>query len=59
MTFRESATLAKDGNCKELILTHFSPALSDPKIFLENAQNIFANCSMAYDGLTTTLKFTD
>ncbi len=59
MTFRESATLAKKGECNELILTHFSPALSDPQNFLNNAKEIFHNSIVAHDGLIKTLKFID
>ncbi|NFO02978.1 ribonuclease Z [Clostridium botulinum] len=59
MTFRESATLAKKGECNELILTHFSPALSDPENFLNNAKEIFHNSIVAHDGLIKTLKFID
>ncbi|NFI57233.1 ribonuclease Z [Clostridium botulinum] len=59
MTFRESATLAKKGECKELILTHFSPALSEPESFVDNAKQVFHNSSVAYDGLIKTLKFID
>ncbi|MBW6409913.1 ribonuclease Z [Clostridium weizhouense] len=57
MTFSEAATLAKEGNCKELILTHFSPALSDPNNFLINATNIFEKSIIADDGLTKNLKY--
>ncbi|NFG23867.1 ribonuclease Z [Clostridium botulinum] len=59
MTFRESATLAKKGECNELILTHFSPALSAPENFLNNAKEIFHNSIVAHDGLIKTLKFID
>ncbi|AOR23102.1 ribonuclease Z [Clostridium taeniosporum] len=59
MTFRESATLAKKSECKELILTHFSPALANPEIFLENATNILTNTKIGYDGLIKNLKFID
>lgn len=57
MTFRESATLAKEGGCNELLLTHFSPALGNPEDYIENARGIFENTSLAYDGLIVSLNF--
>ncbi|MDE6357776.1 MAG: ribonuclease Z [Eubacteriales bacterium] len=43
MIFSEAATMAKEGNVKELWLTHFSPALAEPELYLENATKIFEN----------------
>lgn len=40
MTFREAANLAKLGNVKQLLLTHFSPSLDIPSMYLENATNV-------------------
>lgn len=57
MTFSEAATLAKDGECKQLILTHFSPALNNPEEFIYNAKNIFEKSSIAHDGLMEILKY--
>ena len=51
MTFREAATLAKLGNVKKLILTHFSPSLENPSIYIENATNTFKNTIIGEDGL--------
>ncbi|WP_252225560.1 ribonuclease Z [Clostridium sp. ZBS2] len=59
MTFRESATLAQNGECKELILTHFSPALSNPESYIYNAKEVFENSNVAHDGLIKNLKFID
>lgn len=57
MTFREAATLAKLGNVKKLILTHFSPSLENPSIYIENATNTFKNTIIGEDGLEINLKF--
>ena len=38
MTFKEAALLARDSNCKELLLTHFTPAMLDPKLYEDNAK---------------------
>lgn len=46
MTFREASNLAKDGMVKELLLTHFSPAMVDPEIYLENARENFSNTTL-------------
>lgn len=59
MTFSEAATLAKEGDVKELLLTHFSPAVSEPEIYLNNATSIFSNTVIAYDRIIKNLKFND
>lgn len=59
MTFEESAYLAKMGNCKKLMLTHFSPALNNPEESLENAKKVFSNTELAQDGIIKSLNFMD
>ncbi len=59
MTFREAATLAKDSNANELLLTHFSPAMNEPKEYINNAKEIFNNTIIGEDGITKALKFID
>jgi len=59
MTFSEAAKLAYEGKTKELILTHFSPAMDNPEEFLNNAIDIFPNTIVGYDRLIRTLKFPD
>lgn len=59
MTFSEAAHLAYEGNVRELILTHFSPAMDEPQVFLPNATCIFPNTTIGFDGLIRTLKFSD
>lgn len=49
MIFREAAILAKAGKVKELWLTHFSPALSEPELYLEQTKNIFYNTVIGKD----------
>lgn len=41
MTFEEAATLAQKGNVKKMILTHFSPSITDPNSYVDNSRNIF------------------
>lgn len=57
MLFSEAATLAKEGKVKELWLTHFSPSMSNPEEYLENATAIFSNTVIGQDRLTKTLNF--
>lgn len=57
MTFREAATLAKLGNVKQLLLTHFSPSLENPEEFIENAKSVFSNATICYDGINFTIAY--
>lgn len=59
MTFREAANLAKNAEVGELLLTHFSPAMEDPSIYLENAKDIFENVVIGEDRLIKTISFRD
>lgn len=55
MTFIEAATLAKRSNVKELWLTHYSPSLKDPNLYIKNAKNIFSNSIPGQDLIKKTL----
>ncbi|MDZ5129496.1 ribonuclease Z [Clostridium perfringens] len=57
MTFKEAANLAKRGQVKELLLTHFSPSINDPKEFIHNAREVFENSHAGSDGEEKTLNF--
>lgn len=57
MTFKEAAILAKSGNVKNLLLTHFGTAMSDPEEYLSNADKIFENTIIGFDRFKTTLNF--
>ncbi|WP_446899040.1 ribonuclease Z [Clostridium sp. LBM24168] len=57
MLFRESAMLAKKSEVKELWLTHFSPSMINPEIYLENAKKIFENTILGKDGMKKHLNF--
>lgn len=57
MTFREAATMAREGSVEELILTHFSPAIGDPNMFLKNAKDIFENTVIGEDRMVRSLGF--
>lgn len=59
MTFREAGTLARDSNAKELLLTHFSPAMNEPMDFIDNAKVVFNNTIIGEDCMKKALKFED
>ena len=59
MTFMEAAEIAKAADVQEMWLTHFSPALPNPKDYLQNATAIFANTKVGKDRMTKTLIFTE
>jgi ribonuclease Z len=49
MIFSEAAQLAAKAKVRELWLTHFSPALTDPHQFIDNAYNFFADSHVGTD----------
>ncbi len=57
MLFSEAAQLAKDGAVDELWLTHFSPSLQEPEIYMEETQKIFENTKLGEDHLRKNIKF--
>lgn len=57
MTFREGAVLANEGKAKQLLLTHFSPAMMNPNMFLENAKEVFENVVIGEDRIILNLNF--
>ncbi len=57
MTFTESSNIAKNGNVKELWLTHFSPSLTKPEEHLSVATDIFENTKVGYDRISKTIYF--
>lgn len=57
MTFRESAIIAKKSNVETMVLTHFSPIIKDPNIYIENATGIFENTIIGTDRLKLNLQF--
>ena len=59
MTFAEAARLACEAEAGALWLTHFSPSMEDPAVYLSEATAIFPNTTLGYAGLSTTLAFPD
>lgn len=57
MTFGEAANLAYKAKVSEFLLTHFSPSMEKPDIYLKDAKEIFDNTIIGHDGLRKTLSY--
>lgn len=57
MTFEEAARLAKEAGVKELWLTHYSPALGRPEMFMDDVRAIFPNAHAGKDRMSRELNF--
>lgn len=57
MTFREAATIAQKAKVNELLLTHFSPAMPNPGLFIHNAREVFPNTTLGEEKLIKKLIF--
>ncbi|MGN0143608.1 MAG: ribonuclease Z [Clostridium sp.] len=57
MTFRESASIAKAGNVKKMLLTHFGTAMTEPEAYENNAKEVFENTIIGVDRLKIALEF--
>lgn len=57
MTFKEAAKLARTAEVKELWLTHYSPSLTRPEDYLEEARSIFSRTKIGKDRKSVTLEF--
>ena len=59
MAFQEAAGIAKAGGVHELWLTHFSPALVTPEMFLNAARTIFPNTNIGKDRMCKIITYRD
>ncbi|MEG2513648.1 MAG: ribonuclease Z, partial [Acetivibrio sp.] len=57
MTFYEAAEVAKKAKVQELWLTHFSPSLVRPEIYLKDTKKIFEKTEIGKDGKNRMLEF--
>jgi ribonuclease Z len=57
MLFSEAAAIAKESESKELWLTHFSPIMLDPDLYIDNAKVIFENTVIGQDRLVKSFDF--
>ena len=59
MLFSDAARLAKQANVARLWLTHFSPSLSEPELYLDVAKAIFENTELGEERKTISIYFTE
>lgn len=59
MLFSEAASLANDGEVKELWLTHYSPSLIEPLDYIESTREIFKSTFLGEDRMIKTLNFSE
>lgn len=57
MTFFEAAQLAKQADCKEMWLTHYSPSLQRPEQYMDGVRAIFPRSYAGKDGKSVELRF--
>jgi ribonuclease Z len=57
MTFYEAAELARQADCKEMWLTHYSPSLQRPEQYIDAVRQIFPRSYTAKDGRSVELHF--
>ena len=57
MTFAEAADIASKANAQELWLTHYSPSMPNPQDYISEAQSIFPQTQLGFDGKTKTIYF--
>ena len=57
MTFKEAATIAKEANPNEMWLTHYSPSLVKPQLYMDTVTKIFPNAKAGKDGMSADVKF--
>ena len=57
MTFYEAAKIAKEADVAQMWLTHYSPSLPKPEVFMQDVKAIFPRSRAAKDGMTLELDF--
>lgn len=57
MMFSEAAELAVKSNVRELWLTHYSPSIAHPKIYLDSTTAIFKNTVLTKCGMVKKMEF--
>ena len=59
MTFQEAANIAYNARPKEMWLTHYSPSLIKPEMYMSTVTEIFPNAKAGKDGMSVDLCFQD
>jgi len=57
MLAEEAAGIAQAAGARSLLLTHFSPKITDPSVAEKVAKRVFANARAARDGMIVTLEY--
>ena len=57
MTMTEAARIAAEAEPRALWLTHFSPSVPDPSVYVDEAREIFPGAVAGIDGMTAALSF--
>lgn len=57
LTFAEAAETARRARVRQLVLTHFSPALANPEQYAQRARDVFPNTVVGRDHLSFRLTF--
>ena len=57
MTFKEAAALARDAQAAELWLTHYSPSLVRPEMYMDGVREIFPGARAGKDRKSVELQF--
>jgi ribonuclease Z len=59
MTMYEAAKIAKDAGVPKMWLTHYSPSLNKPEMYMDDVRKIFPDTIAARDGRSIELNFED
>ncbi len=59
MTFREAAHFASEVGAKQLVVTHFSPKMTEPELYLANGTGPYPGFTIATPGMEVTLSYPD
>lgn len=57
MLMEEAARIARDAGARRLWLTHYSPAMPEPQLWIERARAIFPGVELGQDGMQTDLQY--
>ncbi len=57
MIFKEAAQLGKLADVKQMWLTHYSPALTEPELFEQDVKSVFEKVELGYDRINTKITF--
>lgn len=59
LLFSEAAEIGRRAGARQIWLTHFSAKMLDPERYLDEATRVHPDTAVGYEGLTTTLRYSD